>query len=271
MGVKRSAMGMKVSGAVWLPISRRHVVRQRLKSRSKANISRNVHVNPVNALGAVCARVGGLVGVEPEDSRLVAIAVPVAIAVATLFGTIGVVVVVAVMVLAVRSRRCERERVFRQRVERSLPEVVDLLGLVVAAGCTTSSALREVAPRSPEPFRSELAALVRRAEAGEPVVESVRRLRSVLGNSVDSLAYSLIAAEVDGVPLRPALERVSDEAYRRRRVRAEEAARRVPVLMLFPLVFCVLPAFCLLTVVPLLAASIRDLQLGDTTEIIAGL
>ena len=54
-------------------------------------------------------------------------------------------------------------------------------------------------------------------------------------------------------------QRAADEAHRRRRVRAQEAARRVPVLMLFPLVFCVLPAFCLLTVVPLLVGTISDL------------
>ena len=37
--------------------------------------------------------------------------------------------------------------------------------------------------------------------------------------------------------------------------RAEEAARRVPVKLLFPLVLCVLPAFALLTVAPLLAGA----------------
>ena len=40
----------------------------------------------------------------------------------------------------------------------------------------------------------------------------------------------------------------------------EVAARRLPVLLLFPLVLCVLPAFVLLTVVPLLASSLHDLQ-----------
>ena len=48
---------------------------------------------------------------------------------------------------------------------------------------------------------------------------------------------------------------------RTRRVAAEEAARRIPVTMLFPLVMCVLPAFALLTVVPILAATLGDLRL----------
>ena len=44
-----------------------------------------------------------------------------------------------------------------------------------------------------------------------------------------------------------------------RRRRAEEAARRLPVQLLFPLVLCVLPAFVLLAVVPLLLAAVPQL------------
>ena len=146
------------------------------------------------------------------------------------------------------------------RIDRNLPEVIDLLGLVVGAGRPTVSALADICPRVAEPFRSELAAVVKRTAAGEPFVESVRRLRESLGPSVSSVVYAVTAAEVDGAPLQPALERAADEAHRRRRVRAEEEARRVPVLMLFPLVFCILPAFCLLTVVPLLVGTVADLR-----------
>jgi tight adherence protein C len=59
-----------------------------------------------------------------------------------------------------------------------------------------------------------------------------------------------------GTPLRPTLERVAVEARMRRRRRAEEDARRLPVTLLFPLVLTTLPAFFLLAIVPLLVGSL---------------
>jgi len=82
-----------------------------------------------------------------------------------------------------------------------------------------------------------------------------------LGPEVRPLTATLIAANTDGAALLPALERVGDEARRRRRVEAEDRARRVPVAMLFPLIVCVLPAFALLTVVPLLVGTLSELQI----------
>ena len=75
------------------------------------------------------------------------------------------------------------------------------------------------------------------------------------------LASALRGAARYGAPLGASLERVAVDARILRRRRAEEDARRLPVQLLFPLVLCVLPAFGLLAVVPLLLASLRSLQL----------
>ena len=190
-----------------------------------------------------------MVGAAALATAAAAVAFGPAAGLLALSGVVGAV--------AVRRRSRRRRRVLQ--VERHLPEVIDLLGLVVGAGRPTVTALADIGPRVSEPFRSELLAVVRRTAAGEPFVDSVRRLRESLGSSVSSVVHAVTAAEIDGTPLRPALQRAADEAHRRRRVRAQEDARRVPVLMLFPLVFCVLPAFCLLTVVPLLLKTVSDL------------
>lgn len=213
---------------------------------------------PTDALSALGRLLSGGT-VEPEDEALVGALALVAAASAVALGPVAGLLALSGVVGAVVVRRRSRKRQRMLQVERHLPEVIDLLGLVVGAGRPTVTALADIGPRVSEPFRSELLAVVRRTAAGEPFVDSVRRLRESLGSSVSSVVYAVTAAEIDGTPLRPALQRAADEAHRRRRVRAQEAARRAPVLMLFPLVFCVLPAFCLLTVVPLLLTTISDL------------
>ena len=214
--------------------------------------------DPTGALSALGRRLSGG-AVESEDEALVGTLALVTVAAAIAFGPAGGLLALSGVVAAVVVRRRSRRRRRALQVERHLPEVIDLLGLVVGAGRPTVTALADIGPRVSEPFRSELLAVVRRTAAGEPFVDSVRRLRESLGSSVSSVVYAVTAAEIDGTPLRPALQRAADEAHRRRRVRAQEAARRVPVLMLFPLVFCVLPAFCLLTVVPLLLTTVHEL------------
>lgn len=200
--------------------------------------------------------------VEPEDEVPAVVAAVAIVVAAVVFGPVAALFILAATVTALMARRRSRRRLRALEVDRHLPEVIDLLGLVVGAGRPTASAMADVAPRVPEPFRTELSAVVRRADAGESFVDAVRRLRTSLGPSVVPVVHAVTAAEVDGTPLRPALQRAGDEAQRRRRVRAQEAARRVPVLMLFPLVFCVLPAFCLLTVVPLLVGTVTELGFG---------
>lgn len=224
------------------------------RARNRGTAGPNRWLAPVAALGRC------LTGGESPDEILVggaALGLPAAAAaVGPAPALIGLAAVIALVRLRARRRQLDR----RRRVDLALPEVVDLLGLLVGAGQPTAPAVAAAGPRSPEPFRSEFAEVVRRSSAGESFAESMRRMRDRLGPAAAPLVHAVLAAEVDGVPLGPALARVGDEARRRRRVRAEEAARRVPVLMLFPLVFCVLPAFGLLTVVPLMAGSIADLR-----------
>jgi tight adherence protein C len=82
-----------------------------------------------------------------------------------------------------------------------------------------------------------------------------------VGETLRPLVVALTSSLRYGTPLVPALERVALEARADRRRRAEEAARRVPVKLLFPLVACILPAFAALTVLPLLAGTLESLRL----------
>jgi tight adherence protein C len=159
--------------------------------------------------------------------------------------------------LAARRRR----RRFEAAVVGELPEVVDLLVLVVGGGATVPLALASVAPRCPGPVGAGLAGALRDAALGRRLADALEELPGRLGDAARPLVAALVANERYGAPLLDGLVRVADEVRHDRRRRAEAAARRIPVTLLFPLVCCTLPAFGLLTVAPLLAGGLRSLRL----------
>lgn len=160
----------------------------------------------------------------------------------------------------VRVRRARQREL--DAVEAELPEVVDLLRLAVGAGATVRMATESVGRRADGAVARALAAAVQAAdERGRRLADALDDIPHVVGEPARALASTLAASERYGHAIGPALERLADECRDRQRRRAEAAARRVPVLLLFPLVLCILPAFALLTVAPLIAGALRALRL----------
>jgi len=152
-----------------------------------------------------------------------------------------------------RVRRRERDRL----LERALPLTLDVLTMTSRAGYTTRLALATTARWCPEVIGAVLARVERQCRLGASLadaLEDVAREEPVLHTVCEALAV----AERNGAPTADLLSRLADEARASLRRRAEAHARRVPVRLLFPLVFLVLPAFGLLTVVPALAAGLRN-------------
>jgi tight adherence protein C len=162
----------------------------------------------------------------------------------------------AVPAVRSRSRRLTRER----EVRSALPDTVDLFRLAVGAGLSVHQAVDAVALHAPAPVDATLAEARRRVVLGVRLGDALEVLDD-LGDPALALAAALRGAARYGSPLGAALERVAADARVLRRRRAEEDARRLPEQLLFPLVLCVLPAFGLLAVVPLLLASLQSLQL----------
>lgn len=148
-------------------------------------------------------------------------------------------------------------------VLRGLPELLDLLAVAAAAGLPAASAVAAVGPRAPAPWRPAFADVELALERGARLVEAVERLVAHHGDLARPLVAVLRAALDDGDSLGPALARLAVDARDLRRRRAEEAARRLPVRLLLPLVACSLPAFAVLTVVPILAGALSGIRLPD--------
>jgi tight adherence protein C len=213
---------------------------------------------PAAALGRWLRRLAGRPADAGADRRvgralLAAIGlVPVALPLAAL------PIAWAVAAPALAARRAHRARAIA--VADQLPDVVDLLVLTAAAGLPTSAALRAIGHRPGGPLGEAIGRAARLLERGATTSEALALLTARAGAGARPLADVLAAHDRYGTPLGPALERVGHEARARRRRHAEEAARRLPVTLLFPLVLTTLPAFALLTVVPLLAGSFGSLS-----------
>ena len=141
---------------------------------------------------------------------------------------------------------------------RDLPVAIDLLGVAVGAGCTPYLAVEVAARWSPATVAAAFDDVMRSCALGldfEHALDAVARARPRLR----PLADALLATDRLGVPVGRVLARLADEDRTALRRAGEAHARRIPVRLLFPLVFLVLPAFVLLTVVPGLAAGLGRL------------
>ncbi len=134
--------------------------------------------------------------------------------------------------------------------------------VAVRAGYTPALAFDLLADLAPEPLREGVGDVVRGRRAGERFADALAALPARCGPALEPLASALARVERYGEPLAPVLERLGDEARDRRRRAAETAARVLPVRLCFPLVCCTLPAFVLLSIVPLLGGAFSSLRAG---------
>ncbi|WP_436794522.1 type II secretion system F family protein [Actinospongicola halichondriae] len=146
-----------------------------------------------------------------------------------------------------------------------LPDLIDLLVLLVSAGHTVPTALPVLVGWAPEATRRGLGTATLAIDRGVPVAEALTDLQQQWGDPGRPLVRALLDHVRNGTPISTTLQRLSDDARATRRRAAETRARRLPVLLLFPLVFCTLPAFGLLTVAPIVAGTLRSLD-GERLE-----
>lgn len=176
-----------------------------------------------------------------------------------LVGPVGMVAAIGLLVLVRRARSARAARRAAAARAARLPDAIDLLVVAGSAGLTARQGLRLVAQRGPPELRPAFVDVIGRVDAGAPLGEALPRLVDSVGEQARSMVRAVLTAERDGVPIRSLLGHLADDARRQRRHELEAAVRRLPVRLTFPLACCSLPAFVVLTVVPLTAAGLRRL------------
>jgi tight adherence protein C len=161
---------------------------------------------------------------------------------------LGVGYVLPGMVLA----RLAKRRAHRIRL--SLADALDLMVVSVEAGLGLDQALQrvgqELAFAYPE-LSSELRLVNLELRAGKARPEALRNLADRTGvDDLSSLVTMLIQTDKFGTSVAQSLRVYSETLRTKRRQRAEEAAAKTGVKMVFPLVFCIFPAIWVVTIGP---------------------
>ena len=152
----------------------------------------------------------------------------------------------------------------RRRVEaanRELPQLLDLLAAASSAGLSGQLALRNAVSATEGPLADELGTALRAVDLGARWRDELRAVADRLGlPDLRRAVGSLTRTGSLGTSLAEAMTQLAAEVREERRAALSERARKAPVKMLFPLVFLVLPAFLLLTVVPVLLTTLRSIR-----------
>ena len=185
-------------------------------------------------------------------------AVVVVVALGSLSPLLGVIAPVVAGGWAWRRGRTLQRRE-ADRTAAALPEVADLLAVAASAGSTPHAMLDLLSDLLPANAAVAALAEARQRAARGGLLADELEVLGLADPRLGALTSALAGAERFGVALEPSLVMVARDARLGRRRRMEEQARRLPVRLLFPLVACVLPAFVLLTVVPVLVATVGDL------------
>jgi len=147
----------------------------------------------------------------------------------------------------------------RDLAARDLPHVVGLLADALRSGQAPVDALAVVVTALPGPASARLAEVVPRLRLGVHPLQVWADLAA--DPALGPLGRALARAHRTGAAVVPAVERLADELARAARAEVEDRARAVGVKAAVPLGLCLLPAFVLVGIVPVVAGLLTSLGL----------
>ena len=102
--------------------------------------------------------------------------------------------------------------------------------------------------------------------AGAPLEEALLPLATADPISGKHLGHTIVEAERDGLPVLDTVMRLATDHRAQLRRQTDTRIQQLPTRLTIPLVLCVLPSFLLLSVAPLVLASLSQLSLPSVTQ-----
>ena len=137
------------------------------------------------------------------------------------------------------------------QLQKELPDSIDLLTISVESGLGFDAAVAQVARNTEGPLSEEFARMLQEMQLGRGRSDALRSMADRT-NLPDLRAFvsAMVQAEAFGIPIGQVLRVQSSEIRVKKRQWAEEQAQKVPVKILIPLIFCILPCLFIIVLGP---------------------
>jgi tight adherence protein C len=138
------------------------------------------------------------------------------------------------------------------RIDRQMPDMIDLLVVTIEAGLGILASMRVASDSMSDPLGQELRLTLQEQRMGLTVQQAVESLgRRADTPNMRIFVRSLTQGERLGVSIGATMRNLSLEMRKRRKAIAEETAQKMPIKMLFPLIFFIFPAMFIVILVPM--------------------
>jgi tight adherence protein C len=166
---------------------------------------------------------------------------------------------VLIGVLVPMAQLSRRARMRLETIDAEIPELVDLLLVGVEGGMGFNGAIRASSSRIDGPLGEELRLLLQQQSLGASSIEALENLLARCDTpAVHSLVRTIVQGERLGVSIGQLMRNLAEEMRKRRKALAEEKAGRIPIKILFPLVFVILPSMFIIVLTPAIANIINS-------------
>jgi tight adherence protein C len=143
-------------------------------------------------------------------------------------------------------------------VDKQMPDMIDLLVVTIEAGLGILASMRVASDTMADPLGQELRLTLQEQRMGLSVGQAIESLgRRADAPNMNIFVRSITQGERLGVSIATTMRNLSVEMRKRRRAMAEERAQKMPIKMLFPLIFFIFPALFIVILTPMVI-SIAD-------------
>jgi tight adherence protein C len=151
-----------------------------------------------------------------------------------------------------------RERM--EKIDRQMPDMIDLLVVTIEAGLGILASMRVASESMADPLGQELRLTLQEQRMGLSVGQAIESLgrRADCGN-MRIFARAITQGERLGVSIGTTMRNLSLEMRKRRRAMAEERAQKMPIKMLFPMIFFIFPALFIVILTPMIISIVDAL------------